>query len=108
MPSKISRTLLAKLRQELKALYGDNLVTLVLFGSYARGEAGSHSDIDVALVLKDFTHEFLEIDRTSKLVYELSLENKTTVSLIPMRESDWRENVLPFYQSLRQEGVSII
>jgi predicted nucleotidyltransferase len=33
------KTILAKLRQRLEALYGERLVRLVLFGSQARGDA---------------------------------------------------------------------
>jgi predicted nucleotidyltransferase len=33
--------------------YGDEIVTLVLFDSHARGEARPTSDVDIAVVLKD-------------------------------------------------------
>jgi len=41
------------LRDLCRAHYGDNLCSVVLFGSVARGDYGSGSDIDVLVVLKD-------------------------------------------------------
>lgn len=44
----------------LKAKLGDNLVSVVLFGSVARGEAGEGSDIDLLVVLESFNDSFGE------------------------------------------------
>jgi len=43
---------LKELVDELKKLYGDNLSHVILYGSKARGDANSGSDIDVLVVLK--------------------------------------------------------
>ncbi len=43
---------LKELVDELKKLYGDNLSHVILYGSKARGDADSGSDIDVLVVLK--------------------------------------------------------
>ena len=40
-------------KSRLKSLYGDELVELVLFGSYARGEEHEESDVDFAIVLRN-------------------------------------------------------
>ncbi|NLT50355.1 MAG: nucleotidyltransferase domain-containing protein [Ignavibacteria bacterium] len=45
-----------------------NPKAIVLFGSYARGTAKANSDIDIAVILDDFTGDFLEV---SKLLYKL-------------------------------------
>lgn len=36
----------------LTAFYGERLSSLAIFGSYARGEAGLHSDLDLLIVLR--------------------------------------------------------
>ena len=38
-----------------------NPQAVVLFGSYAKGTAKDDSDIDIAVILKDFTGDYLEI-----------------------------------------------
>jgi uncharacterized protein len=43
--------LVAEYRRLLEEHLGERLVQLMLFGSYARGEARADSDIDVAVVL---------------------------------------------------------
>lgn len=51
MFSPIVRTALARLRACAERSSGDGDVRVVLFGSYARGEADEDSDIDVLVVL---------------------------------------------------------
>lgn len=41
------KKVLAELRRRLATLYGSRLARIVLFGSYARGDAEPGSDIDV-------------------------------------------------------------
>jgi hypothetical protein len=43
----------AVLVQRAQAAHGDQLVGLVAFGSWARGEAGPQSDVDILIVLAD-------------------------------------------------------
>lgn len=45
-----------------------NTKAIVLFGSYAKGTAKTDSDIDIAVILDDFTGDYLEI---SKQLYKL-------------------------------------
>ena len=39
--------------EQAKAHYGDRLSKIILFGSYARGEAHEDSDVDLLLLLND-------------------------------------------------------
>lgn len=45
-----------------------NPKAIVLYGSYAKGTAKSNSDIDIAVILDDFTGDFIEV---SKILYKL-------------------------------------
>ena len=54
-------TILNELKRELRSLYGDRLVKLILFGSHARGEANPDSDIDLLAVLKSPVSQVQEI-----------------------------------------------
>ena len=38
---------------EMRSRFGENLVSLVLFGSHARGEGGPQSDVDLCAVFRD-------------------------------------------------------
>jgi len=46
------QALIAKLVERLKEEFGDNLVSVVLYGSVARGDYRPDSDIDLLLVLR--------------------------------------------------------
>ena len=46
-----------KIKQELLNTFGDELVYLGLQGSFRRGEARESSDIDVMVILEEFTVE---------------------------------------------------
>jgi predicted nucleotidyltransferase len=57
--------LLNELKSSLVELYGDRLFSVILFGSHARGEATSESDIDVMIVLADPVNAVEERSRMS-------------------------------------------
>jgi len=45
--------ILERFLELLKETFGDSLISLVLYGSVARGEAKADSDIDILLILRD-------------------------------------------------------
>ena len=84
------KTIVAELRKKLEKLYGGRIVRLVLFGSYARGEDVSGSDIDILVVLKGTVKAGEEIARTGGITAELSLEKNVVISCTFISE----ENVI--------------
>ena len=82
------RQLLVELKTGLQAIYGSRLKGLYLFGSYARGEQDVESDVDVLIVLDDFTDYCEEIKRSGYLASQLSLKYNVSVSRVFMRESE--------------------
>jgi uncharacterized protein len=105
--SRPIRKLLSELNTELAALYEDRLRALIVFGSYARGDARWDSDLDVAMVLDGFDHPFIEIERTGQITSDLSLKYDLTVSLIPVRERDLSGERTLLASALRREGVPV-
>lgn len=105
-PSNLS-TLLSRLKSRLQELYGPRFIALILYGSYARGDAQPGSDLDVAMVLEDFERPWLEIERTGHIATELSLEYGVTISLIPIRRIDWEQKRTLVAFSLHREGIPV-
>jgi len=102
-------TILEELRVRLKALYGERFRSLYVFGSYARPDAGSdlgeNSDLDVALILSDFDNIYDERERFGDITYDLSLEHGLVISVVPIREIDFREGRTTFTQVISQYAV---
>jgi uncharacterized protein len=98
------REIMSELRRALEALYGDRIQTLYLYGSYARGEARPGSDIDVLAVLDEVESPSAEIERTSRLCAEISLEYGVTVSLLFRSVERWRNADTPLVRNVRTEG----
>lgn len=67
VPNTLSNTL-ATLKSKLIQALPDNLLSLTLYGSYARGKARPDSDVDILIVLKQANVE--DEKRVRQLVYE--------------------------------------
>lgn len=64
--------ILKELKQGLTRIYGDRLDSVILYGSQARGDAGSDSGVDVLVVLKNDFYYGGMLDLSSDLVASLS------------------------------------
>ena len=106
MPAHIKK-LLKELKQGLVRIYGEQLKAVYLYGSYARGDYVDGSDLDILVVLKDYEYYGTELDRTSKMVSDLSLEHEITVSPVFMKERDWLKGEKPLLRNLQAEGVAV-
>ena len=79
----------------------------MLFGSYARGDQMSGSDIDIVIILKDFSHACTEIERTGDIVSSLSLKFDTLISLVPIKENDWLKRKTSLISNIKRDGVAV-
>ncbi len=105
------QTVLDTLHNKLKALYGDRFRGLYVFGSYARPDAGvelpEDSDLDVALVLSDFKNSYDEIKRFSEITSDLELEHGIVLSVVPLREADYKEGRTNFSRAISSYAVPV-
>jgi len=101
--------ILDALREGLSALYGDRFRGLYVFGSYARPDAGIElpidSDLDVALILSDFASVHEERERFGDIVYDLSLEHGLAISVVPVREAEYRNQTSSFTREISSYAV---
>ena len=89
------------------ALYGD-IQEAYLYGSYARGDAHSESDIDILLSVPLSAEKIAQrrMDM-AKITSELSLEYDITVSVTvkPAEQFEKYKTVLPYYRNVIAEGI---
>lgn len=101
------KDILQELKEGLQKRYGSKLKRIMLFGSYARGEQRSDSDVDVAIILEDFSHACAEIERTADIVSSISLKLDTLISLVPIKEEDWYKRKTSLVSNIRRDGGGI-
>ena len=99
--------ILNQLKRELQELYGDRLVKLILFGSHARGEANSDSDIDLLAVLKSPVSQVQEISYMSELSVKILLDYNELVSIIPMSEERFNSKDVALLRNIQREGIEL-
>jgi predicted nucleotidyltransferase len=99
--------ILKEFRERLVEHYGDRLVKVVLFGSQARGDATSGSDIDVMVVLTGDVRPGEELERTGDLVAALSLKYDVLLSTVFRPEDAYDRAETPLLINVRREGVPV-
>lgn len=87
---------------------GSKIYKIILYGSYARGDFTSESDIDI-MILIDCAESDIPTyrDRVNVIASRLSLENDVEVSLM-LNDKDSFKNrldILNFYQNIQKDGV---
>ena len=97
--------------EKLLPIYGAALRSVILFGSYARGEEREGSDIDL-LLLVDMTDEDLRKLRPRLSMLRLELDAAMPFLdiqpvVVPLQRFQAWKDVHPFYQKIVEDGVSL-
>ena len=87
--------------------YGADLRSVILYGSYARGDFDDESDIDYTAIVDG---DRRELQQKLKSVWarsaELGMENDVVISptVIPESEYEQYKEILPYYRNIMEEG----
>lgn len=95
------------LKRELQELYGHRLKSVMLYGSYARGDFHDASDIDVLVVLSGAVNTSDEISRISFLASEVCLRHNVLISILPVSQGWIVAHPGPFSENIRREAVRL-
>jgi predicted nucleotidyltransferase len=94
--------------QRLRAVLGNNLIEVKLFGSKATGRDDPDSDIDVLVVVKESGVEVE--DQVLDIAFEVNLKHEVYISprvIDPATLNDPVWKITPFLQAIAKEGISL-
>ena len=108
--SRILDEILKKYVEDVREIYGENLRTIILYCSYARGDFKPDSDIDL-MILVDLSDD--EIKRKghvlSDLTFDYNFDNNLEIMPIVKNLDHFNKwiRAYPFYNNVKNEGVEL-
>ncbi|NUQ38576.1 MAG: nucleotidyltransferase domain-containing protein [Caldilineales bacterium] len=100
------RQAIAAYRDRIAAQYADEVVTVILYGSQARGHAHPESDIDLLVVTRQDSPVLRQM--LADLAWDVQFEHHVIISDLVRSLDQWQQmqrERFPFYQSIEREGV---
>jgi predicted nucleotidyltransferase len=94
---------LRDIKQQLVKELGNNLDTLISFGSIARREFHSESDIDILMIIEDKKVEDKALDE----IYDIDLKNSTFTTVFAATTKEIEQSLRsgsPFLENVLKEG----
>ena len=92
---------------DLRRLYGTRFRRVLLFGSWARGDASPESDIDLLVVLDRVESPWEELRTMDDILWRHSFGNDTTISAVPVGEGELEDSKSPALMRARAEGRAV-
>ncbi len=102
------REVLSEYIETIKSIYGSHLRRIILFGSYARGDYNSDSDIDI-MILLDITD--IEAKDYQKILfdatYDFNMDNDVDINPMAHSEELFKKwiDAYPFFNNIDKDGV---
>ena len=108
------RRVLSEVTTGLREIFGEKLENVILYGSYARGDADEESDIDIMALIRGIPREELwkyerEISPVlARIEREWDYEILLSVMLEDVPTFEKYAEYLPFFRNVRKEGIGLV
>jgi predicted nucleotidyltransferase len=99
--------LLQQIKESVRAT--DPGATLILYGSYARGDFREDSDIDILVLLDKDKITVEDRRRIGDPLYHLELKEEVLISPSIFSKKNWetKHTITPFYKNVMREGITL-
>ena len=101
------RDLVDEIKKFLIEKYGDGIKQVLVYGSFARGEATNESDIDVAVIVDDSLNTEKVEGELSDFLFDILLDRNELISVFAIPENIFENYKSPFILNTKAEGVAI-
>ena len=106
--SVIMQNLIEQYIEAVKKIYGSHVRQIILYGSYARGDYHSDSDVDI-MILVDMSNLELKAygQQLSYMTYDFNLDYNLDIKPIAKSEAHFKKWLInyPFYSNIHKEGI---
>ncbi len=99
--------ILKSCKAALEDSYQSQFKGLILYGSMARDQARSDSDIDLLVLLNHPVDYFRELRAIVELLYPIQLESDQLISAKPAAWDSFEAGDMPLYRNVKREGVLV-
>ena len=96
-----------KCKAALENHYGSQFKGLILYGSVARNEADSMSDIDLLVLLSKPFDYFSELRQVIDVLYPIQLESEQLISAKPVPPDEFERGSIQLYRNAKREGIMV-
>ena len=106
--TRTERQALGRFKTALQSMLGENLLSLRLFGSKARGDASEESDLDVLIVVQNKDRKLCRRIVEESLEIDLAYNTNLAPTILSAQEySQNRDYGTAFYRNVETEGVAL-
>jgi len=96
-----------KCKAALESHYGSQFKGLILYGSVARNQADSMSDIDLLVLLSKPFDYFSELRQVIDVLYPIQLESEQLISAKPVPPDEFERGSIQLYRNAKREGILV-
>ena len=104
------QSILLQYVEKVKEIYAEQLVCVILYGSYARGDYNAESDIDV-MILINADAETVKAKKEELIFMTYDFNTEFGLDIQPFARSkeffDYWVDAHPFYKNVNKEGVTL-
>ena len=109
MPQNLN-VILKKYVKDIQQLYGNKLKTVLLYGSYARGDFRADSDIDI-MILVDLSEQVIlkKGHVLSDITFDYNFNDDLKIMPIVKNLDHFNKwlRAYPFYYNVKREGIEL-
>jgi len=100
-----SNEIINRVKNSVKLVMPD--ATVILFGSYARGDNKPNSDIDLLILINKSEVTREDEKKVKYPLYEIEFDTGTIISPLVLSKNEWesRHRITPFYDNIDKEGI---